>query len=171
MKTGSKPAIALTALLLAGCGVDPVQQDQPIYLQPGQGMMAVVMDTLDPITHVIIEPEDSAGAKINIPSVPAGMNVYLYPVPAGSYCFTEFQYANLHFKSVKEHETCFLVKAGELGYSGNLAPRVEGGRVYSHQNMYLEGFRTLMQQRYPIIAKQFLSPPPRQPRHPGRHHH
>ena len=148
-------------LLAAGCGLAPIQQDQRIHLQPGQGLMAVVMDTLDPITQVIIGPKEKSGAKIDISSVPAGLNIYLYSVPAGDYCFVAFEYANWHFTSDPRHPLCFQVKVGELGYSGSLAPRVEGGRVYSHQDMDLEGFRTLMAERYPIIAKQFPPPPDR----------
>ena len=151
---------AVPALLaaLTACGTAPIQQDQPVHLQAGQGLMAVVMDTLDPITQVIIGPKEKSGTEIDIPSVPAGLNVYLYPVPAGDYCFVAFQYASWHFASDPGHPLCFQVKAGELGYSGSLAPRVEGGKVISHQDTDLEGFRTLMAERYPLIAKQF--PPP-----------
>jgi hypothetical protein len=160
MRTYARYAAGFGLLLLAGCSsVAPIQQDQPIYLQPGQGLMAVVLDTLDPITQVIIDPGAPGGAKIDIPTVPAGINVYLYPVPAGDYCFTAFQYGNWHFKGEQGQLACFQVKAGELGYSGSLAPRVDNGQVKSHQDMDLEGFRTLMNQRYPIIAKQFLPPP------------
>ena len=153
-------ALALLAALNA-CGTAPIQHDQAVHLQAGQGLMAVVMDTLDPITQVIIGPKQKDGATIDIPSVPAGLNVYLYPVPAGDYCFVAFQYASWHFTSDPDHPLCFQVKAGELGYSGSLAPRVEGGRVISHQDMDLEGFRTLLAEHYPIIAKQFLPPPDR----------
>jgi hypothetical protein len=160
-RRGRITAGALLAAAVAGCGLAPLQQDQPVYLLPGQGLAAVMLDTLDPLTQVIIEPRGSGGTKLDIASVPSGKNIYLFPVPAGQYCFTRFQYGRWGFFGKEGELACFEVKAGEIGYSGTLAPRVEDGQVYSHQVMDTDGFRALLTQRYPIIAKQFLPPPPK----------
>ena len=43
--------------------------------------------------------------------------------------------------------------------SGTLAPRVEDGKPVTHQVQDLQGFRILLQQQYPEVAKQFPAPP------------
>lgn len=161
MKTSRMLAATALAVLLASCGTAPLQQDQPVYLAPGQGLAAVTFDTLDPLSQMVIEPATSGGSKLSLPSVPAGRHIYLFPVNAGRYCFTRFQYGSWNFFS-KDQGNCFEVKAGELGYSGTLAPRVEDKQVYVHQVMDVDGFRSLMTAQYPIVAKQFL-PAPVQP--------
>ena len=51
-------AVALLVTLSA-CGTEPIQQDQPIMLAAGQGLAAVVFDTKDPLTDVVIESSDT----------------------------------------------------------------------------------------------------------------
>lgn len=58
-------SIAMLASLLvslAGCGLDPVQPDQEITLQPGQGIAAVVIDSLDPLNAFYIKSADNDSA-------------------------------------------------------------------------------------------------------------
>lgn len=152
----------LLTLSMVGCGTAPLQQDQPVYLQPGQGLAAITFDTLDSLNQVIIEPK-AGGSKLDVTSVPVGKNIYLFPVPAGQYCFTRFEYGRWSFTAKQGDMACFEVQTGELSYSGTLAPRVEDGVVMTHQVMDVAGFRALLAGRYPIIAKQFAplpEPPP-----------
>lgn len=148
---------AMLLALLCACGIEPIQQDQPIVLAAGQGLAAVVFDTADPLTQIMLESTDT---KLTIPSAPAGISLYLFQVPAGSYCFTRFQFGrwNFYAKDKREQMGCFEVKAGQLGYGGTLAPRVVNGEVMTHQEVDMEKLRTQMNQQYPIIAKQFLPP-------------
>ncbi|HSN16714.1 MAG TPA: hypothetical protein VLV87_00775 [Gammaproteobacteria bacterium] len=120
-------------------------------------MAAVVFDSADPLSQVAFESPD---AKLEITSLPVGVNVYLFQAPAGSYCLTSFQFGRWHFfaKDKQQQLGCFEVKAGQLGYSGTLAPRVIDGQPVINQNIDLASFRMLMNSRYPIIAKQFLPP-------------
>lgn len=148
----------LAGLALASCGIQPIEQDQPIALQAGQGLAAVEFDAADPISIVQMESDD--GTKLTIPSIPVGVDLYIFQVPAGNYCFTHFQFGqwNFYAKDKQEQMGCFQVKAGELGYSGILAPRVVNGAVRVNQDLDLAGLRVLLGERYPIIAKQFMPP-------------
>lgn len=152
-------ALAVGSLLaLCACGTEPIQQDQPIVLAAGQGLAAVEFDAADPLS--VVQMESDNGSKLVIPSVPVGVNLYLFQVPAGSYCFTRFQFGRWNFFASDKQEQmgCFEVKAGELGYSGILAPRVINGELRVNQDMDLPAFRVLFAERYPIIAKQFMPP-------------
>ncbi|HEX4300073.1 MAG TPA: hypothetical protein VH327_04315 [Gammaproteobacteria bacterium] len=144
-------AVSLAAL--SACGTEPIQQDQPIVLAAGQGLAAVVFDTKDPLTDVVIESSDT---KLGITNVPVGTNLYMFQVPAGSYCFTKFYVSSWIFHARDKQGQCFEVKAGELGYGGVLAPRAENGEVMTHRDMDLDVLREQMRAHYPIVAKQFL---------------
>jgi hypothetical protein len=146
------------AALLCGCAAAPLQHDQTVSLGSDQGLAAVMIDTLDPLTEVAFRQPDG-GRKLVVAAVPAGINIYLFPIRAGRYCMTGFHFANLDFKMGGAPE-CFQVSAGRLSYSGTLAPRVEDGRPVTHQVMDLQGFRVLLGEQYPTIARQFPAPPP-----------
>lgn len=158
MKTCAKRAAATLLLGLAACSVAPLQRDQPVQLSQGQGLAAVMLDTFDPLTLVSIEPHTAGGAHFSIPAVPIGKNIYLFAVPAGHYCFTSYRYAHWVMYGKGGELGCFDVPAGGLGYSGTFAPRVENGKVVTHQVMDPAGFRALLTALYPVIAKQFPAP-------------
>lgn len=148
-------------LLLAACGIQPIEQDQPIVLQAGQGIAAVEFNTADTLS--VVQLDSDGGANLTIPSVPQGVHLYVFQVPAGNYCFTRFQFGrwSFHANDKQEQMGCFEVKAGELGYSGTLSPRVISGQVVVNQDVELPAFRILLGEQYPIIAKQFLPPEPK----------
>jgi hypothetical protein len=149
-----RPALLAAAAMLAGCGLAPLAQDQAIHLGPGQGVAGVTFDTLDPLSQVGIESK-AGGARLEIPNVPIGHSLYLFVVPAGEYCFAKFQYGEWSFSGKGRQLACFAVPAGGLGYSGTLAPRAEAQGIVSHQVMDEPGFRFLLEQRYPLVARQF----------------
>ena len=150
-----KLAPLLLSLLLAACaGMAPLRHDGPVRLAPGQGLAALVIDTLDPLTDVEVESHNG-GPKLRVGSVSPGRDVFLFPVPAGIYCVTRFKYSTLSLSGPNGILGCFDVRAGQLSYSGTLAPRVEQGRPVTHQVQDLQGFRILLQQQYPQVAKQF----------------
>ncbi|HEX2668280.1 MAG TPA: hypothetical protein VHP13_07890 [Gammaproteobacteria bacterium] len=147
-------------LALTACSVAPIQEDGPVRLVPGQGLAAVTFDTLDSLSEVLIDGHD--GKRLHIPSVPVGRNIYLFAVPAGEYCFVRFQYAHIAFVGKRGHLACFDVYAGELSYSGTLAPRTEGDEIVNRQVQDPAGFRTLLAQQYPQVSAEF-PPQPDQP--------
>ena len=154
-----KLSLLLSPLLLTGCAsLTPLSHDGPVHLTPNQGLAALVIDTLDPLTDVEVEPR-SAGPRLAVPSVPVGRDVYLFPVPAGTYCMTRFKYSTLSLSGPNGVLGCFAVRAGQLSYSGTLAPRVEDGTPVTHQVQDPQGFRILLQQQYPQVAKQFPATP------------
>lgn len=153
-------AISCLALLLCACAAAPLPQDQTVTLARDQGLAAVMIDTLDPLTEVTFQ-QQGGGRKLVVPAVPAGINIYLFPTRAGRYCMTHFHFASFDFATQGVPE-CFQVSAGQLSYSGTLAPRVEEGRPVTHQVMDLQGFRVILGERYPSVARQFPAPPPAQ---------
>ena len=150
-------ALMLPSALLAACAVTPLPQDQAVHFKPGQGLAALMVDTLDPLTEVEVVSH-SGGPKLIVAAVPVGINIYLFPVPAGTYCMTRFRYGSLTLSGTTGALGCFQVRAGQLGYSGTMAPRVEDGKPVTHQVQDPQGFRILLAQQYPNVAKQF--PPP-----------
>src|SRR5579871_2439983 len=154
-----KPSLLLLSLLVSACtSLTPLAHDGPVRLAPNQGLAAVVIDTLDPLTDLEVESR-SGGPSLMVASVPVGRDVYLFPVPAGTYCMTRFKYSNLSLAGSKGMLGCFVVRAGQLSYSGTLAPRVEDGRAVTHQVQDMPGFRILLQQQYPQVAQQFPPAP------------
>ncbi|HLW75244.1 MAG TPA: hypothetical protein VKT74_09270 [Gammaproteobacteria bacterium] len=158
MKACGKLAASAALLALTACGVTPIRQDLMVHLSQGQGLAAVMLDTYDPLSLVTIEPRSAGGSDFNIPAVPVGSNIYVFAVPAGHYCFTSYQYGQWKMSGKSGELGCFDVPTGGLGYSGTLAPRVENGKVVTHQVMDPAGFRALLTARYPVIAKQFPAP-------------
>jgi hypothetical protein len=142
--------------LLSACASAPLSQDQSVTLYPDQGLAAVMIDTLDPISQVTFR---GTGAKLLVAAVPPGIGLYLFPTRAGRYCMTGFHYANFDFTAERGLQQCFQVRAGELSYSGTLAPRVEDGKPVTRQVQDPQGFRVLLEQQYPMVAKQFPAPP------------
>ncbi len=155
IRTFTRVSTGILIPLLVACTVAPLQQDQAVQLPAGDGLAAVTLDTLDPLDHVAIA--DAHGfTRLEIVSVPVGQHIYLFPVPVGEYCLTRFQFRQWTFTSKKGSEpTCFKVKAGALSYSGTLAPRVEGETIVNHQVQDPAGFRIMLQQQYPAVAREF----------------
>lgn len=139
---------------LAGCGLDPVQPDQGITLQPGQGIAAVVMDTLDPLNAIYIKSADNDRAPtIEIHHVEVGVHLFVFVVPPGSYCVTRYSYLNYYItQNDPKHGVCFYVIAGKIAYSGNLSPRSYNGKLYVDQNYNWEAFRKMLKDQYPKLA-------------------
>lgn len=138
---------------MVGCGsTDPVHPDQDVTLQPGYGIAAVVFDTLDVLTTVTIKSPDN-GTEVDVGSVGKGMNMYVYAVPAGSYCLTRFDTGFYRYHTNDQtHGVCFDVIAGKVAYSGNLAPRAYLEGVRTDQNYDWTGFEKVFKQDYPKLA-------------------
>lgn len=151
--------MAALALALAACSLPPLMQDAPVKLGPGQGLAAVTFDSLDPLVDVVLDGRRT-GTRLRIESVPVGRTVYLFKAPDDYYCMTTFRYGQWSFKAKDGADlACFPVIAGNLSYSGTLAPRVEGKTIVNHQVQDPQGFRILLQQQYPQVARQFPAPP------------
>jgi hypothetical protein len=145
-------------MALGACALAPLPKDQRVDLASGQGLAAVMIDALDPLSQVTFQ-QPGGGAKLIVAAAPAGINIYLFPTRAGRYCLTRFDFASIDFSAQEGVQECFEVTAGKLTYSGTLAPRVEDGKPVTHQVMDELGFRTLLGERYPEVARQFPPPP------------
>lgn len=150
---GIRRVLAVTlAATLSACAMAPLARDQSVTLDADQGLAAVMIDTLDPISQVTFQ---GSSTKLVVASVPPGIGIYLFPARAGRYCLTHFHYANFDFAADSGLKQCFQVAAGRLSYSGTLAPRVEDGKPVTRQVQDPQGFRVLLEQQYPAVASQF----------------
>lgn len=141
-------------VLLAGCGgTDSIKPDQEVVLKPGDGIAAVVFDTVDTLNTVSIDSPDHKDVEIGITVVDKGANLFVFEVPAGTYCLTRF-YTGF-YRYIQEdptHGVCFDVIAGKVAYSGNFAPGVYNGRVMTYQNYNWPGFEKTFKAMYPKLA-------------------
>ena len=148
-------AMVLLSAVLAACGLDPVQPDQEVTLPPGDGIAAVVLDTLDPINAFYIKsPDNSAAPTIEVTHVNVGVTLFPFVVPAGRYCVTRYSFSTYDItQNHPKDGVCFDVVAGKVAYSGNLAPRGHGGGVYVDQNYDWRGFEKMWKDQYPKLAQ------------------
>lgn len=168
MKTRNLMAVAMLAVLLAGCGLAPVDKGQSVSLGPNQGIAAVVLDALNPLVQVTLESSDPKGATLAIPNAPIGVTMYLFVVPAGRYCLSRYSVGMTNVRSDDPgHGDCFDVVAGKVAYSGHLAPRAfnSGGTwvknqlvgydIRTLQNFQWDDFQKMLKDQYPQIAAQY----------------
>jgi hypothetical protein len=153
-------AVIAAAGLAACSSVKPVQQDQPLMLAAGYGLAAVQFDALDNLTQVQIVSAHSGGETLDIPSVPVGKSTYLFEVPAGRYCLQRFRVESILIYHEGQYEGCFVVPAGDVGFSGIYSPRGKQGRIVTGQDLDVAKARAELKQDYPRIAAQFLQPEP-----------
>jgi len=145
--------LAAMALLCAlnACASNLIVADQVPTLPPGTGIAAVVLDTADPISQVLLVPAAGQGGKLSIPTAAAGRTLYLLVAPAGRYCMHQFHFDALVF-AARSDTSCFDVQAGAISYSGDFAPRVVDGTVVIEQNDNYQAFMQLLQAGYPKLA-------------------
>lgn len=149
------------AFILGGCSnVQPIQQDQPLLLAAGDGIAAVQFDSLDTLTQVQIVSAQSGGKTLDIPTVPTGKSTYLFEVAAGRYCLQRFSYGGYLIFHKGEYVGCFVVPAGEVGFSGIYSPRGANGGVITGQDLDVADAKAVLRREYPHIAAQFLQPEP-----------
>lgn len=149
------------AALLAGCSsVTPIQQDQPLLLAAGDGIAAVQFDTLDPLSQIQIVSPQSGGKTLTIPSAPVGKSTYVFEVPAGRYCLVRFWFGNYLLSHENGYVGCFVVPAGQVGFSGIYSPRALNGQIVAGQDLDVTDAKAQLRQSYPHIAAQFLQPEP-----------
>jgi hypothetical protein len=144
--------IGLVAVFLAACGTDQVQPDQDVTLQPGYGIAAVVFDTLDPLNAVSVASRDNKGGQLDIGFVDKGVSLFVYAVPSGSYCLSQFHTGFYRFWTLDPHDDCFDVVAGKVAYSGNFTPRAYGHSVRTAQNYDWPAFEKMFKEKYPKLA-------------------
>lgn len=142
------------AATLMGCGVAPVTQDQPPELKPGEGIAAIVIDSLDPLSQIFIVPDNSKGKQLTITSTPPGRTLFLFVAQAGTYCFDQIHFGD-YFFTRNGRGQCFDVTADHISYSGDLTPRVENGEVQFNLNNNARAFRQMLQKQFPGIAAKF----------------
>lgn len=142
---------------LSACGLAPVEPGEPVALGPNDGIAAVVIDSLDLLSQISFEPVGHDAKTLAITDAPKGVTLYMFVVPAGTYCVAGFHFGSWSFHSVDpKHGTCFDVLAGKIAYSGNVAPRaVNGGSVRTYQNYDWPAFEAKLKKEYPDIAAKY----------------
>lgn len=141
--------------MLAGCGATTdslVQPDQEVTLQPNQGFAAVVMDTLDALSVTTIKSPDNKDVELDLGYVDKGVHMYVYAVPAGTYCLVRFNTGFYRFHQESSRDVCFDVVPGKVAYSGNLAPRAVGHQAITYQNYDWAAFKKMFKEQYPKLA-------------------
>lgn len=161
MRSVSRVLRLLGMGLLGGCAVlsaqPPITPGQSVQLQPGEGIAALLMDTLDPVTQVLLVSTDGKGPTLDLPSMPAGRTLALFNAPAGDYCLKQFFFGRYHFYSKKLELGCFRVTAGHISYSGSIKPTAgrdpsTGQDAALIDQEYEPGvFLALLKQQYPQV--------------------
>ncbi len=155
--------IPAAAAALAACSaVNPIQQDQPMLLAQGDGIAAVSFNTNDGLSQVQFEPAGAGGKELDIPSVPAGSNMYLFEAPAGRYCLQRFYLGRFLVSQQSGALGCFVVPAGQVGFSGIYVPTPHQDGVEVNQDLDAQRERDSLREHYPKVAAQFLQPEPAQ---------
>ncbi|MGE5625071.1 MAG: hypothetical protein ACM3ZT_05935 [Bacillota bacterium] len=146
--------VSALTVLLTGCGVDMVKPDQAVKLQPGQGIAAVVIDTLDPLDSITIDsPDNSHAPSIVMESVQKGISLFVYKVPTGKYCVVSIHYGVWRITQKDPgNGACFEVTEGKVSYSGNIGPRVYGTEVRTAQAFDWKSFQEMLTHWYPNLS-------------------
>lgn len=149
--------LSVSLLLLTGCGSIPVLDDQPLQLQPGQGIAAITLDAPQRIQQMKFAPRFKGGSAFEVPDTQGGPSLYLLPVQAGRYCLQHFYY-DRHSVESKEDLGCFTVVEGHLSYSGTIVPETQqfngsgATTLYTSHYYYPGSFEQMLTTRYPKLA-------------------
>lgn len=144
-------------ILLSGCIIQPIPQDQSLVLEKGYGLVAIQMLTDEQQPQVLFDPADGKGAQLEISGVPAGNSLYVLQAPAGRYCMSEYFYLR---QRINPHGMgCFSVTEGHLVFSGYLSPQVVDGKVFVEQAIREDDAEADLKRQYPLIASQHLETP------------
>jgi hypothetical protein len=148
---------AAASLFLGACGISPIQKNQSIQLEPNEGIAAVVIDALDDLNNISITGTDKNGKTLTISKSPKGVHLYIFKVPAGTYCLNRYYYGFTEIvMNDQEHGDCFDVIAGKIAYSGNFAPRAyDRYRVMTEQNYDWKWFESVIKEEYPNLIAQY----------------
>lgn len=148
--------VGMSGLLFA-CGLSPVDQGQSVNLGPNEGVAAIAIDSLDVLSQISFDPVDNGGKPLSIMNAPKGVTLYVFVVPAGTYCEAMFHFGKWAFHARDpKHGTCFDVLPGKIAYSGNIAPRAVSARdIRTYQNYDWQGFEAMLKQQYPDIAAKY----------------
>ena len=147
------------AAVLTGCaGVvaqPPISPGQSVQLQPGEGIVALLMDTYDPLTQIRLASPDDKNPILGLPSMPAGRTLALFTAPAGIYCLKQFSSGRYRFGSQTLDVGCFHVVAGHIAYSGNMVPKpdpaIGSDGAVTDQQYQPTVFLSLLKQQYPQV--------------------
>lgn len=148
--------LGLVAFGISACSTNQAIPDKMPQLRPGQGLAAIVINTDQPITQVIVTPLSKSGNPLFIPSVPAGKHLYLFAADVGTYCMHHFDAGNGSFDA-KSDDQCFDVDAGKISYGGVYTPFIGFSFDQSpfgamSQESDWSSFWSLLRSTYPNIA-------------------
>jgi hypothetical protein len=121
--------VALCALTLGCTTLRPVPPGEVPSLSPGQGLLAVHIDSNVPIRQLRFSRGTAAE------DVPAGSHLLLLLVDAGSYRWTEIVLApQLRYPVPAEWAWTFRVKSGYINYVGHIEIRDIGSEQMMGRN-------------------------------------
>jgi hypothetical protein len=143
--------------LLFGCGSAPIEQGQQVTLGPNEGVAAVVIDTLDVLDQISFDAVGHDAKPLAITNAPKGISLYVFVVPAGTYCSSGFHFGNWAFHSLDpKHGACFDVLAGKIAYSGDIGPRAfSKNDIRTYQNYDWPRFEEMLKKQYPDLAAKY----------------
>ncbi len=120
-------------VLLVGCATSAPQKlfdlDQPITLEPGQGILVVEIDASEPVLRLLIEPHGRFASSVTLENLAAGRRAKLLVLPAGRYRWREVDLkgdvtlngrtypVTWRIEPADEHWQ-FEVRAGAVNYPG-----------------------------------------------------
>lgn len=113
--------IALCALAMSACSINPITEDRMPKLDSGQGLAGLAFDSDGRISQVVIVPVSGNGRNLYIPAIPSGQSLFLFVAPVGQNCVRQF-HVGKHIYTAQRDDQCFAVKEGRLSYGGNYAP-------------------------------------------------
>lgn len=156
-------------LLIEGCAIttpaDAIQPmaDDSIHLQAGQGLAAVIIDSSQPLTQILLTPLQKGLKTLVIPSSPTGKHLYLFVTDAGTYCIHHFNTARSSFDAKVDNQ-CFEVETGKISYGGVFEPFIGFTPTFSSigamtQRNDWDGFWKLLKSTYPTLAGSAFATP------------
>lgn len=152
------PLPLILSLALAGCVSSAIKPDDPLELEPGEGLVGIQFDSLDRITQIQFNAR-GGGPTINLAEAVPGVTTHLFRAPPGEYCLYIFHFGDWRIRFGEDGDPlCFEVVAGELRYGGTFMPRVIRGKVNMRQiTGDPDHFIRAVQGKYPASARYFQS--------------
>lgn len=143
--------ILAAAALLAACSAQPVTEDKPAPLGPGEGYAAVLFSSASRITQISFFSKDPNHKGFEVPDSPGQRSLHLVPVQAGTYCLRHLKLDRRVYES-KTGLACFSVQPGKITYSGDLVQDFDNLEGTLDRQFFPLAFQLDLQKDYPAIA-------------------
>jgi hypothetical protein len=141
-------------MLIGGCSLAPVSQDEAVTLKPNEGIAVLIFQTLDPINGITFKsPDNNDISALDIDRVLPGTHMLVFILPEATYCLISYHYMDyIITQNDQKHGDCFDVVAGKIAYSGDLVPGMKGGVPVVLQDYQWAAFKKRLGDEYPKLA-------------------